>query len=252
MNTPAHAIVGQVRNLPRTGTDSGRLEVRPTAASLRQPVGQVRNLPERTASVRLRPSPRAAVVMILAVFIAGLARGDELVPLPPLPEDVVIDPAVVPAALETGRPLAGPLPLEAAPQAAGSAAARPLSTGPLGDWTVLSAIAAAFCLLGLYRFQHTRRQGRTLPADVFEVLGEATLGGPQAVRVVRFGPRTLLLGVSATGCQTLATLDDPQVTDRIVAACLGERPPRPSAVPRPAPRPAAAASRRPASGEEAA
>jgi flagellar biogenesis protein FliO len=193
-----------------------------------------------------------SLVMILAVVIGGLARGDELVPLPPLPEDVVIDPAVVPAALETGRPLAGPLPLGAAPPAAGSAAARPLATGPLGDWTVLTAIAAAFCLLGVYRFQQTRRRGRTLPADVFEVLGEASLGGPQAVRVVRFGPRTLLLGVSATGCQTLATLDDPQVTDRIVAACLGERPPRPASAARSAPRPAAAGFKRPAPGEEAA
>jgi len=221
MNAPA-ADVGQVCNLPASVTDSGRLQVCPT------------------------------VVMILAVVIGGLARGDELVPLPPLPEDVVIDPAVVPAALETGRPLAGPLPLEAAPPAGGSAVARPLSTGPLGDWTVLAAITAAFCLLGVYRFQQTRRRGRTLPADVFEVLGEASLGGPQAVRVVRFGPRTLLLGVSATGCQTLATLDDPQVTDRIVAACLGERPPRPATASRPAAGPAAAASKRRASGEEAA
>jgi len=225
MNAPAVASsAGQVCNLPSSGTAAGRLQVFPT------------------------------VVAIIALAAGGLARGDELVPLAPLPADVVIDPAVVPAALETGRPLAGPLPLEAAPPAAGSAATRPLSTGPLGDWTVLSAIAAAFCLLGVYRFQQTRRRGRTLPADVFEVLGEASLGGPHAVRVVRFGPRTLLVGVSATGCQTLATLDDPQVTDRIVAACLGDRITRPVSVPRPAARSGSAAStgsKSQSSGEEA-
>lgn len=222
MNALVVAVAGQVCNLPSSGPASGRLQACPT------------------------------VIMIIALAVSGLVRGDELVPLPPLPEDVVIDPAVVPAALETGRPLSAALPLDAAPPAGGSAAARPLSTGPLGDWTVLAAIAAAFCLLGVYRFQQTRRRGRTLPADVFEVLGEASLGGPHAVRVVRFGPRTLLVGVSATGCQTLASLDDPQVTDRIVAACLGERIPRPASVPQPAARPASTGPKRQASGEEAA
>jgi hypothetical protein len=195
------------------------------------------------------------LIMLIAYTAGGLARGDDLVPLAPLPEDVVIDPAVVPAGLETGRPFSAALPLDAAPPAGGSAPARPLSTSPLGDWTVLAAIAAAFVMLGVYRLQQTRRRGRSLPADVFEVLGEASLGGPHAVRVVRFGPRTLLVGVSATGCQTLASLDEPQVTDRIVAACLGERIPRPVPVSRAAPRPGSAAmtgAKSRASGEEAA
>jgi hypothetical protein len=41
------------------------------------------------------------------------------------------------------------------------------------------------------------------------------------VRIVRFGPRTLLVGISSAGCQTLAELTDPQATDAIVTACRG-------------------------------
>jgi flagellar biogenesis protein FliO len=93
---------------------------------------------------------------------------------------------------------------------------------------VLAAIASAFVVLAAFRYQQTRRRGRELPADVFEILGEASLGGQHAVRVVRFGPRTLLVSMTSTGCHTLATLDDPQATERIVAACLGGRTVRPS------------------------
>ena len=154
----------------------------------------------------------------------GLARGDApaTAPSPPLPKEVVAAEETQPAAFEpaAASPVAGPLPL-AGPTAAplgGPAPAR-----PLGDWTVLAAIGAAFALLAALRLRPLRR-ARQLPPDVFELLGEASLGGPQAVRVVRFGPRTLLVAVSATGCQTLAEIDDPQATERIAAACLGERP----------------------------
>lgn len=67
---------------------------------------------------------------------------------------------------------------------------------------------------------------------MFDVLGEASLGGPHSVRIVRFGPKTLLVGVSASGCQTLAELTDPQATACIAAACRGVQPPlRPRATP---------------------
>ena len=70
-----------------------------------------------------------------------------------------------------------------------------------------------------------RRRASVLPPDVFEVLGEGSLGGQHAVRIVRFGPKTLLVGVSAAGCQTLAELTDPQATACIAAACRGVHPP---------------------------
>jgi hypothetical protein len=47
------------------------------------------------------------------------------------------------------------------------------------------------------------------------------LAGQHAVRIVRFGPKTLLVGVSSAGCTTLAEIADPQATARIAAACRG-------------------------------
>jgi flagellar biogenesis protein FliO len=102
---------------------------------------------------------------------------------------------------------------------------------------VLAAIAAAFALVAMFRLTSLRRT-RSLPPEVFELLGEASLGGQQTARVVRFGPRTLLIGVSSAGCQTLAELADAQATDSIAAACrkaqaAGRGGPRPYPVAQP-------------------
>ena len=113
----------------------------------------------------------------------------------------------------------------------GNAAAADLATGltgaaarsgQLSDWK--GAIAAAFAVLAAAT-AFNRRRASVLPPDVFEVLGEGSLGGQHAVRIVRFGPKTLLVGVSAAGCQTLAELTDPQATACIAAACRGVHPP---------------------------
>jgi hypothetical protein len=115
----------------------------------------------------------------------------------------------------------------------GDAAATDLATGLTGaaarsgqltDWKLLGAIAAAFGVLAAAT-AFNRRRASVLPPDVFEVLGEGSLGGQHAVRIVRFGPKTLLVGVSAAGCQTLAELTDPQATACIAAACRGVHPP---------------------------
>ena len=123
----------------------------------------------------------------------------------------------------------------------GDAAAADLATGlngvgnrsgQLSDWKLLAAIGAAFAVVAAAT-AFNRRRATVLPPDVFEVLGEGSLGGQHAVRIVRFGPKTLLVGVSAAGCQTLAELTDPQATACIAAACRGVYPPiRPSTAPR--------------------
>jgi hypothetical protein len=161
------------------------------------------------------------------VVCCGLALGDEPggpPPMPPLPEDVKSSPVIQTVAIDP----AAPLPLTGASVSEDApSSGRRSPAGPLGNWSVLAAIGAAFAVLAAFRFQQGRRRARDLPPDVFDVLGEASLGGQHAVRVVRFGPRTLLVSVSSAGCQTLATLDDPQVTERIVTACLGGRSPKP-------------------------
>lgn len=193
------------------------------------------------------PSAALAVVASLVWIVA--APADEAA-VPPSPADAApaaVEPVAFESSVAQRAASDGPLPLSAAPAApsAGRTSARPLR--PLGDWTVLAAIAAAFLLVAAFRLRPLRRTSR-LPPDVFELLGEASLGGPHAVRVVRFGPRTLLVGVSAAGCQTLAEIDDAQATDRIAAACRQDErhPPR-----RAAPRVAATARPVPAAGEAA-
>jgi flagellar biogenesis protein FliO len=142
-------------------------------------------------------------------------------PMPPSPDEAAeVQPVAFAAAAD--RPLASaPLPLTGGPKADRPASPGRSALRPLGDWTVLLAIAAAFALVAAFRITSLRRT-KSLPPDVFELLGEASLGGQQAVRVVRFGTRTLLIGVSPSGCQTLAELDDPQATERIATACRSD------------------------------
>jgi hypothetical protein len=174
---------------------------------------------------KLRFPVAAAVSAIVAlVAVSRLAAADA--PVAPGPESVAIDPAVVPASLaEESASLPrgsqpGPVPLSAAGQPAGASA--PAAVRPLPDWRLLAALGAAFAAVAAYRVV-AGRKAQTLPPDVFELLGEAALGGQQSVRVVRFGPRTLLVGVSSAGCQTLAEITDSQSTDQIVSACRGTR-----------------------------
>lgn len=163
-------------------------------------------------------TPHHAVVT-MALLAAGRALADA--PVAPSPEPFVSDVGVTPASLTTAAPPAAtspsaPLPL--GPPA--STVPRVAPHQPISDWRILAALGGAFAALAGYRVIASRRVA-ALPPDVFEVLGEASLGGQQSVRIVRFGPRTLLLGVSSSGCQTLAELTDPQATDAIVTACRG-------------------------------
>ncbi len=172
--------------------------------------------------IRNCPTGITRLTFVVAVIWCSMTLGEDLAgspPVPPVPEDVNVQVVIPTVAVEplllTGESRTPP------------PASRRGPTGPLTEWTVLGAIAATFVVLAAYRYRQTRRRSRDLPTDVFDVLGEGSLGGQHAVRIVRFGPRTLLVGISAAGCQTLATLDDPQATERIVTACLGSRAPRP-------------------------
>jgi hypothetical protein len=123
-----------------------------------------------------------------------------------------------------------PLPLDTGATATGSRAdGSTVATGDPGrrpsDWRLLAVIAATFTGLALATAAVRRRAPAPPPPDVFEVLSTASLGGQHSVRIVRFGPKTLLVAVSATGCQTLAELADPQATACIAAACRGIHPP---------------------------
>lgn len=162
-----------------------------------------------------------AIASLAVTLLSGPAAAD--VPVAPSPEPLVVDDAAAPVAFtapaaSSSRPSSSAVPL--GPQA--PAASRGAAPRPLPDWRLLVALGGAFAMLAGYRLFAARRVV-PLPAEVFEVLGEAPLGGQHAVRIVRFGPRTLLVGVSSAGCQTLAELSDPQATEALVAACRGGR-----------------------------
>lgn len=162
---------------------------------------------------------RLVIVMLLAIATAAPVVAEA--PVPPTPDEAAdIQPVAFAAAADRPHD-APPLPLTGSPAADRPLAAKRSPLRPLGDWTPLLAVAAAFALVAAFRFTSLRR-AKTLPPDVFELLGEASLGGQQTARVVRFGPRTLLIGVSSAGCQTLAEIDDPQATERIAAACRSD------------------------------
>ena len=196
---------------------------------------------------------RAAVLLFALCAAATPARGAGPTPLPdmaatrdmaplpaiavaPLPESILPESQILPESKIAGEGLQ-PASLEVpVGSMAIDLAAPPLtaagSSGPLANWKLLAAIGAAFAVVAAATVL-TKRRTTLLPPDVFEVLGEGSLGGQHAVRIVRFGPKTLLVGVSAAGCQTLAELSDPQATACIAAACRGVYPAmRPAVSPR--------------------
>ena len=96
------------------------------------------------------------------------------------------------------------------------------------DWKAWAVVGiAGAVLVGVRLFN--RRTEFKIPSDVFELLGGSTLGNGQAVRIIRFGPKTLLVSVGSGGPKTLSELDDPLATEWIAAACRGEQTLRSSA-----------------------
>lgn len=154
-----------------------------------------------------RLSACGRVVAILAAALIGVATAFAEPAAPPAPEPAVLD-------------------LPAVPLAEKPAAARQLPAvrpSPL-DWRVVASLAALLAAFGGIRFMQRRRHIPP-PPDVFEVLGDATLGGQHAVRIVRFGPKTLLVSLSSSGCHTLAEIADAEATACIASACRGQHPP---------------------------
>ena len=165
-------------------------------------------------------SGRLLPALLASIACAAVAAADE-------PQ-----PAVQPVVLLEERASPGPTGSAAQPLAPRGAAGLRGTAGPaLGDWRLLAALGGAFAVLAGFRF-FAQRRPQLLPPDVFEVLGSAPLAGGHAVRIVRFGPKTLLVGLSSTGPTTLAEITDPQATALITAACRGQSRPalsRPSA-----------------------
>lgn len=184
-----------------------------------------------------RPSSPSRLVAMAVVGLACLHPGlaaDSLAgepPIAPSPAPAAAEPDLPPPARP---PAPATLPPPVVLDAAGSAKPPPSRPAPpalisTGTLAVLGAACVAIVVLRLVG----RRRAAPPPPDVFDVLGEASLAGQHGVRIVRFGPKTLLVSVSSAGCRTLAELTDPEATACIVAACRGTHPPhKPGAAPR--------------------
>ena len=60
-----------------------------------------------------------------------------------------------------------------------------------------------------------------LPREAFEVIGETTIGPKQKLMVVRCGVQALVVGVSPSGIQSVAQIDDPDEAGQFIAQCRG-------------------------------
>ena len=89
-------------------------------------------------------------------------------------------------------------------------------------FSMLGSLAVVLGLfLGLVWFM---RRGlpkgtRLLSGEVVEVLGRAPLGGRQQMHVVRFGPKLVLIALSAGGAEALSEITDPAEVDRLAGIC---------------------------------
>ena len=121
--------------------------------------------------------------------------------------------------LEPGVPEA--IPIGAIAIGTGAIAADPAGSArgaPAFDLRITAFLATLLAAVLCLKWSGRRPVPRP-PAEVFAVLGEASLGGQHVARIVRFGPKTILVGVSGTTCTALAEIDDPDITDSITAAC---------------------------------
>ncbi|MFM8634892.1 MAG: hypothetical protein ACKOEX_08805 [Planctomycetia bacterium] len=149
--------------------------------------------------------PSSLMVAAVLVAVVGSPMQARAEPEPrELPAVPLVDPAAAPPVDAERAPLGQP--------------------GAVFDWRMIALLAvAAAGVVAIRRFAGPR--AAPLPPDVFEVLGTAAIDGSHPVRVVRFGPKTLLVSVSSSGCHTLSELSDAEATDCIARACRGQHPP---------------------------
>ncbi|HEV7282486.1 MAG TPA: flagellar biosynthetic protein FliO [Pirellulaceae bacterium] len=88
----------------------------------------------------------------------------------------------------------------------------------------LAAVLGAFFIFVWFQKRGTKRGAGALPPEVVEPLGTVPFVSRQALHVVRFGSKILLINVTTGGSETLAEIDDPREAERILALCRRHRP----------------------------
>ena len=62
------------------------------------------------------------------------------------------------------------------------------------------------------------------PSEVFESLGRAPLSNRQQLQLIRVGNKLVLLGVNASGTDTLTEITEPEEVDRLAGLCRQNQP----------------------------
>jgi flagellar biogenesis protein FliO len=88
----------------------------------------------------------------------------------------------------------------------------------------LAAVLGAFFVFVWFQKRGSKRGAGALPPEVVEPLGTIPFVSRQALHVVRFGSKILLVNVTVGGSETLAEIDDPREAERILALCRRHRP----------------------------
>lgn len=88
----------------------------------------------------------------------------------------------------------------------------------------LAAVLGAFFIFVWFQKRGSKRGVGALPPEVVEPLGTIPFVSRQALHVVRFGSKILLVNVTIGGSETLAEIDDPREAERILALCRRHRP----------------------------
>ncbi len=99
---------------------------------------------------------------------------------------------------------------------------RPVSDG----WSSLASTAGSlivvlgllFAVVWLMR-RTAPKSARTLPTEVFEVLGRSPLTARGEVHLLRCGNKLLLVSVTPAGAETLTEITDAQQVDRLCGLC---------------------------------
>jgi hypothetical protein len=85
-------------------------------------------------------------------------------------------------------------------------------------------VLGVFFLFVWFQKSRSKRGIGGLPPEVVEPLGTIPFVSRQALHVVRFGSKILLINVTAGGSETLAEIDDLREAERILALCRRNRP----------------------------
>lgn len=99
--------------------------------------------------------------------------------------------------------------------------------GPQSLVTVASSLAVVLGLFLVVAWAMRRAvpgASLTLPGEVVEVLGRATLAGREQVHLLRCGSKLLLVSVSQSGVEPLTEITDPDEVGRLAGLCRQSQP----------------------------